>query len=260
MPGGRLSHQERRSIAEGLAEGLAYAEIARSLDRPTSTITREVTRNGGPTGYRADQAHRATERRARRRTPAPTPVPPAETDAHGRDPEAVRDFEEQFTALFVQTGLPKMAARVLGCLYAADTGSRTAAELVQRLRVSPASISLAVHYLEEQELIRRERDPGKRHERYVIDDDVWFRAMLASAKTNALLAEAAHQGARTLGATTPAGMRLADMGRFLTHVGQDLVTSAEHWREVFSTGPGSGTADRPQQAQGRSPGLRVAQE
>ncbi|MFD0078563.1 transposase [Streptomyces sp. NPDC127166] len=39
----------------------------RSLDRPVSTVTREVTCNGGPHGYRADQAHRATERRARRR-------------------------------------------------------------------------------------------------------------------------------------------------------------------------------------------------
>ncbi|MEU4115612.1 MarR family transcriptional regulator [Kitasatospora sp. NPDC028055] len=243
MPGGRLSHQERRTIAEGLAEGLAYGEIARGLDRPTSTVTREINRNGGPAGYRADQAHRATERRARRRRTAPAQTPPVETDAHGRDQETVHDFEEQFTALLVQTGLPKTAARVLGCLYAADTGSRTAAELVQRLQVSPATISLAVHYLEEQELIRRERDPGKRHQRYVIDDDVWFRAMLASANANALLAEAAHQGARTLGATTPAGMRLAEMGRFLTHVGQDLVTSAEHWREALSAGPASGAAD-----------------
>ncbi len=67
MPGGRLTQQERQQIALGLADGLAYAEIARRLDRPTSTITREVMRNGGPTGYRADLAHRATERRAHRR-------------------------------------------------------------------------------------------------------------------------------------------------------------------------------------------------
>jgi hypothetical protein len=39
--------------------------MARRLDRPTSTVTREVMRNGGPTGYRADLAHRATERRTR---------------------------------------------------------------------------------------------------------------------------------------------------------------------------------------------------
>lgn len=67
MPGGRLTQQERQQIALGLADGLAYAEIARRVDRPTSTITREVMRNGGPTAYRADLAHRATERRAHRR-------------------------------------------------------------------------------------------------------------------------------------------------------------------------------------------------
>ncbi|MEU9115108.1 helix-turn-helix domain-containing protein, partial [Streptomyces sp. NPDC048483] len=63
MPGARLTQAERQQIAVGLADGLAYAEIARRLARPTSTITREVTRNGGPTGYRADLAHRATQQR-----------------------------------------------------------------------------------------------------------------------------------------------------------------------------------------------------
>lgn len=71
MPGGRLTQQERQQIALGLADGLAYAEIARRLERPTSTITREVMRNGGPTAYRADLAHRATERRTRRKQTAP---------------------------------------------------------------------------------------------------------------------------------------------------------------------------------------------
>ena len=70
MPGGRLSQQDRQQIALGLADSLPYAEIARRVDRPTSTVTREVMRNGGPTAYRADLAHRATERRAHRRRPA----------------------------------------------------------------------------------------------------------------------------------------------------------------------------------------------
>ena len=71
MPGGRLTQQERQQIALGLADSLPYAEIARRLDRPTSTITREVMRNDGPTAYRADLAHRATERRAHRRKHTP---------------------------------------------------------------------------------------------------------------------------------------------------------------------------------------------
>ena len=81
MPGGRLTQQDRQQIALGLADGLAYAEIARRLDRPTSTITREVMRNGGPAGYRADLAHRATQRRTHRRRPA-SPRGPQSSPCH----------------------------------------------------------------------------------------------------------------------------------------------------------------------------------
>src|SRR5690242_20340893 len=144
MPGGRLNQQERQQIALGLGDGLAYAEIARRLDRPTSTITREVMRNGGPTAYRADLAHRATERRTRRRRPAAAPGPHAPAPSDGRDPEAVREYEETFTTILMQSGLPKMLARVLTCLFTTDARSVTAAELAQHLQVSPASISKAI--------------------------------------------------------------------------------------------------------------------
>ncbi len=148
MPGGRLTQQERQQIAIGLADGLAYAEIARSLDRPTSTITREVTRNGGPTGYRADLAHRATQQRTHRRREAAPRGPQTPPPPHGRDAEAVREYQENFTTLFMPSGLPKMMSRVLSCLYTTDSGSLTASELVQRLQVSPASISKATTFLE----------------------------------------------------------------------------------------------------------------
>ncbi|MEU0570015.1 helix-turn-helix domain-containing protein [Nonomuraea sp. NPDC005983] len=233
MPGGRLTYEDRQSVAAGLAEGLGYAEIARRLGRPTSTISREVARNGGPGGYRADRAHQATEGRARRRRSAPSPPPQAATGGYGRDPEAVRELEEGLTALLVQNGVPRMTARVLTCLYTTDSGGLTAAELVQRLRVSPASISMAVGYLEEQALIRRERDPRRRRERYVIDDDVWYRAFLASARRNVMLADAARKGAEVLGAATPAGARLEDMGRFLGYLGDDMVQTAERWWQVL---------------------------
>ncbi|MFI9366529.1 helix-turn-helix domain-containing protein [Kitasatospora sp. NPDC053057] len=235
MPGGRLTQQDRRQIAVGLAEDLSYTEIAKRLDRPTSTITREVMRNGGPAGYRSDRAQKATERRARRgRPPAGQPSPSPAADRAGRDAGTVQDFADRFTDLLVATGIPRMMAGVLACLYTCDSGSLTAAELAQRLKVSPASVSKAVGYLEEQELIRRERDPQARRDRYVIDEDVWFRAMLASARMNAVLAEGAKDGAAALGTGTPAGTRLTDMGRFLDRVGEDLVRSAEHWRTVFT--------------------------
>src|ERR1044071_8740349 len=104
MPGGRLTQQDRQQIALGLADGLAYAEIARGLDRPTSTITREVSRNGGPTGYRADLAHLATERRTPQRRQAKPRATPAPTQSDGRDADAVREYEEMWTTVLVQQG------------------------------------------------------------------------------------------------------------------------------------------------------------
>ncbi|MFD0308475.1 MarR family transcriptional regulator [Streptomyces sp. NPDC127119] len=237
MPGGRLTQQERQQIALGLADDLAYAEIARRLDRPTSTITREVMRNGGPLAYRADLAHRATEHRAhRRREAAPPQGREAPPQAHGRDAEAVRAYVEVFTTLLMQSGLPRMTSRVLAHLYTTDAGSLTASELVQHLQVSPASISKAVTLLESQGLIRRERDE-RRRERYVVDNDVWYDGMIAAAKSHAQLAETARQGVGVLGPDTPAAARLEGIARFVDFVGEGMTRAAEQAREVLYTKP-----------------------
>ncbi|MDG4825851.1 MarR family transcriptional regulator [Asanoa sp. WMMD1127] len=211
MPGGRLTHDERVAIAAGLAEGYGYAEIARGLDRPTSTVTREVARNGGARGYTADRAHRATARRARRRPPA---GPPATTAA---DRQA---FVEEFAVILAAAGMPRMVARVLSCLYTSDDGALTAAELVERLRVSPAAVSKAVGYLAGLDLVRRER--AGRRDRYVVDDDVWLRAWEGSARTHLVWAEAAERGAGVFGRDTAAGARLADLAGFFGRLGDDM--------------------------------------
>jgi DNA-binding transcriptional regulator GbsR (MarR family) len=234
VPGGRLTQAERQQIALGVADSLAYAEIARRLDRPTSTITREVMRNGGPAAYRADLAHRATERRARRRAPAVSRGAPAPPPPHGRDAEAVHEYEEVFTTVLMQAGTPKMPARVLGCLYTTDSGSLTAAELVSRLQVSPASVSKAIAFLESQDLVRRERGQHRR-ERYAVDDDLWYQSMIASARSTGQLVDIARRGVAVLGPDTPAAARLENVARFLDFVTESLTRAAEQAREVLYT-------------------------
>lgn len=238
MPGGRLTQQERQQIALGLGDGLAYAEIARRLDRPTSTVTREVMRNGGPTAYRADLAHRATEHRAHRRGQTAPRDAKALPQAHGRDAEAVREYEEVFTTAMMQSGAPKMMSRVLACLCVTDAGSLTASELVERLQVSPASVSKAVGYLESQGLVRRERDE-RRRERYVVDDDIWYQSMMASARSTAQIVETARQGVGVLGPGTPAAVRLENIARFLDFVSESIARAADQARDILSTKPGA---------------------
>jgi hypothetical protein len=77
-------------------------------------------RSGGPAAYRTDLAHRTSERRARRRRPAATRGTQTPVLTRGRDPEAVREYEERFATAMMASGLPKMMSRVLVCLYATD--------------------------------------------------------------------------------------------------------------------------------------------
>lgn len=216
MPGGRLTHEDRRQIALWLAEGLGYAEIARRLGRPTSTISREVARNSAPSGYLADRAQQVAGRRARRR-----PVQATEPPVDGRPAESVRGFVEQFATLLIGTGLPRMPARVFVCLLTSDSGGLTSAELVRRLRVSPASVSKAIGYLEEIELVRRTQGAGRR-ERYVVDDDVWLRAFKADTGAHAEVAMAARHGIEIFGAGTPAATRLGQMAQFFTWISEQM--------------------------------------
>jgi DNA-binding transcriptional regulator GbsR (MarR family) len=243
MPGDKLTPQDRRQIATGLRDGLTYAAIGRRIGRPTSTVTREVMRNGGPRDYDADQAHRASTRHVRQHRPT-SPTPPLGSgDPGGPDPRIMDEVIEQSTELMIQAGLPHMMAKVLAALFSTDSGCLTSAELVRSLRVSPASISKAVGYLESQALIRRERDPRSRAERYVIDDDVLFQSIMVSARNQTQIAAACRVGARKLGVTTPAGVRLENMSQFLLHVVDDLVRSVQHWRQVYSTQPSAVTND-----------------
>lgn len=148
----------------------------------------------------------------------------------------MREYEETLTTVFIQQGTPKMMARVMACLCVSDSGSLTASELVRHLQVSPASVSKAVAFLDEQGLVRRERDASRR-ERYVIDDDVWYQSMVASARGTLLVAETARQGVGVLGSGTPAAERLENIARFLDFISESIVRAADQAREVLHTAP-----------------------
>ena len=61
-----LSLEDREEISRGLIVEESFASIGRRLRRSTSTVAREVHRNGGRDSYRAARADRDTCQRARR--------------------------------------------------------------------------------------------------------------------------------------------------------------------------------------------------
>jgi IS30 family transposase len=77
MPGQPLRADEREEIRAGIEREESFAEIARVLERPTSTISREVKQNGGRPAYRAIEAERRAHRQRCRRRPTRFEVDPA---------------------------------------------------------------------------------------------------------------------------------------------------------------------------------------
>nr|WP_308409226.1 MarR family transcriptional regulator [Streptomyces sp. BV129] len=152
------------------------------------------------------------------------------------------EYEETFAAVLMASGLTKMSARVLTCLFTTDAGSLTASRLAQRLQVSPASVSKAIAFLESQSLVRRERDEGRR-DRYVVDDELFYQATIASARANDKLVETARRGVAVLGPHTPAAARLENIARFLDFISESVTRAAEQAREVLHARPGAPTPD-----------------
>ncbi|MFG2217526.1 helix-turn-helix domain-containing protein [Streptomyces sp. NPDC048685] len=219
-----MTEQDRQRIAAGIADGLSYSEIARRLGRPPSTISREIARNGGSGGYRPQQAHRATGLRARRGTPAPPRAAASPGDTVG----------EEIIEAAVRAGLPRMMARVHMDLLLSEEGRRTAAELTRRLKVSPASVSLAVNYLVQHGYVRRERDPQRRRDVYVIDDEAWYQSVVLSARQTLETARSAMTMAEASGPDSPVGQRMAKAGAFLERVSLDMLESADRSRGLLA--------------------------
>ena len=65
-----LTLAEREEISRGIAAGLSARSIAGRIDRPSSTVSREIARNGGRDAYRALVADAAAFERARRPKPS----------------------------------------------------------------------------------------------------------------------------------------------------------------------------------------------
>ena len=63
---GSLSLAEREEISRGIVEGRSVRSMATTLGRSASTVSREVSRNGGSRRYRAEAADKLAWKRALR--------------------------------------------------------------------------------------------------------------------------------------------------------------------------------------------------
>lgn len=149
----------------------------------------------------------------------------------GRDEAAVRQRVEELARTFSDWGFPPMAARVLMTVMMAEEDSLTAAELAERLAVSPAAVSGAVRYLDQLGMLDRVPVPGSRRDRYRLPEDSWYHSTMIKGTIYRTLAR---QAADTLpavgGADTAAGTRMAEMRDFMEFVDAEVGQLVDRWR------------------------------
>ncbi len=143
-------------------------------------------------------------------------------------------FIERFASVLVESGVPRMPARVFAALLATDSGRLTAAELAELLQVSPAAISGAVRYLAQVSLITREREPGSRKDVYLLHDDQWYEAIVRREALLTRWERAILDGIDAVGPDTPAGRRMRDTASFFEFLAVEMPALLTRWREQRS--------------------------
>ena len=146
-----------------------------------------------------------------------------------RDEERVRSFVEQMAMFLADWGFPRMAARVLMALMAADEERLTAGELAERLAVSPAAISGAVRYLQQLHLIERIPVPGARSDAYEVPRNAWYTAAIVKGGLYKRLADLSDEGAVAAGGRGPGAERLAEMRDFFAFLDDEVGLLLDRW-------------------------------
>jgi DNA-binding transcriptional regulator GbsR (MarR family) len=90
-----------------------------------------------------------------------------------QQPIAEREFVEEFGIVMAQTGLPRMAGRILGWLLISDPSHQSSEQLVKGLEASKGSISSMTRFLIQVSLIERMSLPGIRRDYFRIRPDAW---------------------------------------------------------------------------------------
>jgi len=140
------------------------------------------------------------------------------------------DTAEQAAGMLASAGLPRMPARVVMALVGSPDAGYSAAELADRLGVSPAAVSGAVRYLQSLRMIQRLARPGDRIARYDLIDDGWRSMVTANAPLYTKLAESMEAiAAENTDAplSVERALRTADFLRFLAERLPQLVVEWE---------------------------------
>ena len=105
-----------------------------------------------------------------------------------------KHFIEDFGLLFEESGHPRMAGRILGCLLISDPPYLSTTELAEILQASKGSLSTMTRFLLQMGLIERVGLPGHRRDYFQIKSGAWTQLVRHAVYELSALRKLAERG------------------------------------------------------------------
>ena len=105
-----------------------------------------------------------------------------------------RHFIEETSVLFEQSGMPRMAGRIMSWLLVCDPPHQTSEQLATGLGASKGSISTMTRLLIQAGFIERIGLPGERRDYFRIKPDAWTQIMRSSMGQIMMFRQLAERG------------------------------------------------------------------
>jgi predicted transcriptional regulator len=147
------------------------------------------------------------------------------------DAGPLREYVERLALAFAGMGLQRMAARVLALFVCSDAPSLTSPDIAERLAVSPAAVSGAIHLLSRAGIVERAPMPGSRRDHYRLAGDTWNGAGAIKQDLFEALARLAGEGRAAVPPGGSADVRLSEMQAFYAFLTDEMPALLSRWRE-----------------------------
>ncbi len=144
-----------------------------------------------------------------------------------------KQFAEEVGIAFEQTGLPRMAGRILGWLLISDPPHQSMEQLTSALKASKGSISTTTRLLIHHGLIERISLPGIRHDYFRLRSGAW-QHMIGRGLTGEIrmFRQLAERGLGRIDEKTTSNSKwLKEMLNVYTFLEQEFPALLERWEK-----------------------------
>ena len=147
-------------------------------------------------------------------------------------------FVEEVGIVFEQTGLPRMAGRILGWLLISDPPHQSTDQLTQALIASKGSISTMTRLLIQIGLIERLSLPGVRHDYFRLRPDAWHHMIRRGLEDEIrMVRQLSERGLELLTNKTLLTRKwLEEMRDVYTFLDREFPTLLEKWEKEHQKG------------------------